>query len=178
MLTSDMLLLRQLSATGLLMLLMPLWRQQPEQLPAARSAGGSADERKVDPAAVAAAAAALREAVLADAPAFTAALFQQLAHGHPLLGGDAAQQRSGRQAGIGADAGCLLSRPGVYACCLCLWVCLRLQAPQEVARCWGRASGTPSLRQCSTHFNVLHSLLACLRACLPVCLPAAGACSA
>jgi hypothetical protein len=111
MLTSDMLLLRQLSATGLIMLLMPLWRQQQqqEQQPAAGSTVGSAEaagsgaapaaaeERKVDPAAVAAAAAALREAVLADAPAFTAALFQQLAHGHPLLGGDAAQQRTGRQ---------------------------------------------------------------------------------
>ena len=103
MLTSDMLLLRQLAATGLIMLLMPLWRQQP---PAGTTAGSTAAgaaaaaaEHRVDPAAVAAAAAALREAVLADAPAFTAALFQQLAHGHPLLGGDAAQQRSGRQVG-------------------------------------------------------------------------------
>jgi hypothetical protein len=120
-----MLLLRQLAATGLTMLLLPLWaprspagssggpapqqeQQQaaddadPEQLPDAQQAAQQALQalerrlRSLDPAAVDAAAAALRAVVAADPPAFAAALFQQLAHGHPLLGGEAGQQRSGR----------------------------------------------------------------------------------
>ncbi|KAL4431419.1 hypothetical protein ABPG75_006675 [Micractinium tetrahymenae] len=110
LLTSDMLLLRQLAASGLIMLLLPLWRQQH---PLATLAGGAADTAgtagtatgsaeapqlppAVDPVAVAAGAAALREAVRADPAAFAAALFQQLAHGHPLLGAEG-QQRSARQ---------------------------------------------------------------------------------
>ena len=52
-------------------------------------------QQQVDPAAVAAAAEALRAAVLADPGAFAQALFQQLAHGHPLLGAEG-QQRSVR----------------------------------------------------------------------------------
>lgn len=116
-----MLLLRQLAATGLTMLLLPLWapaspvpagsaptpqqRQaaeaaaaDPEQLPEAQAAqeGLQQSLRSLDPTAVAAAAATLRAAVAADPPAFATALFQQLAHGHPLLGGEAGQQRSGR----------------------------------------------------------------------------------
>lgn len=98
-----MLLLRQLAASGLIMLLLPLWRRRH---PLATLTGSAADAAagasqamqpppEVDPAAVAAGAAALREAVRADPGAFAGALFQQLAHGHPLLGADG-QQRSAR----------------------------------------------------------------------------------
>lgn len=62
------------------------------------AAGQVPQQAEVDPAAVAAAAAALREVVAADAPGFVAALFRQLAHGHPLLGAEGQQQRTGRQA--------------------------------------------------------------------------------
>lgn len=132
LLTSDMLLLRQLAATGLTMLLLPRWhRRHPAALcrpsgsaeassgsgstgaSAAGEAGGAvgmdtdasagseaqlaqqAQQQQLDPAAVSAAAEALRAAVLADPGAFAAALFQQLAHGHPLLGAEG-QQRSMR----------------------------------------------------------------------------------
>ena len=115
-----MLLLRQLAATGLTMLLLPLWRRR-HPLALARGCGGACTEaagsaaagtqqqpelsgegepRQVDPAAVSAAAAALRDAVLADPPAFVQALLKQLAHGHPLLGAEG-QQRSVRCAGAG-----------------------------------------------------------------------------
>jgi hypothetical protein len=128
LLTSDMLLLRQLAATGLTMLLLPRWhRRHPAALcdlsagsgGAASSSGGAPAaacgavgmetdaagseaqqaqqaQQQVDPAAVSAAAEALRAAVLADPGAFATALFQQLAHGHPLLGAEG-QQRSMRQ---------------------------------------------------------------------------------
>ena len=93
-----MLLLRQLAAYGLIMLLLPLWRQ-PHPLALAsntgRAPGHAAEPPCVEPAAVQAAAAALREAVLADPAAFVAALFTQMAHGHPLLAGEG-QQRTAR----------------------------------------------------------------------------------
>lgn len=124
-----MLLLRQLAATGLVMLLMPTWRQRhPLALncpgaiapaagaaaaaggvggigaattEAAAAAGEWIQQPDLDPAAVAGAAEALRVHVAADAPGFAAALFRQLAHGHPLLGADGGQQRTGRWAGGG-----------------------------------------------------------------------------
>lgn len=103
-----MLLLRQLAASGLIMLLLPLWRQRHPLATLAEGPAGAArgaDEAPqpppaVDPAAVAAGAAALREAVCADPAAFAGALFQQLAHGHPLLGAEG-QQRSARRVGCG-----------------------------------------------------------------------------
>lgn len=117
-----MLLLRQLAATGLTMLLLPLWRRRHPlalnrgdntRMAAAGPAGGMPQEQQqagaaseeseppqVDPAAVSAAAAALRAAVLADTPAFVQALLKQLAHGHPLLGAEG-QQRSVRWARAG-----------------------------------------------------------------------------
>ena len=105
-----MLLLRQIAAIGLTMLLLPLWRRaHPLALggtsspqdgtggaaaePAGAAAAAGAAELQLDPAAVAAAAEALRAAVLADAGGFAAGLFQQLSHGHPLLGAEG-QQRS------------------------------------------------------------------------------------
>ncbi|KAI3424360.1 hypothetical protein D9Q98_009913 [Chlorella vulgaris] len=112
LLTSDMLLLRQLAAAGLTMLLLPVWHvPHPGALGGGRSLAAAADEqmaaadeqelppqqRRIDAAAVQAAAAALRGVVLADPAAFAAGLFQQLAHGHPLLGAEGQQQRSARQ---------------------------------------------------------------------------------
>lgn len=108
LLTSDMLLLRQLAASGLIMLLLPLWRQRhPLATLATGGAGGAAEAPQlppaVDPAAVAAGAAALRQAAAADPAAFAGALFQQLAHGHPLLGAEG-QQRSARCTRVALDS--------------------------------------------------------------------------
>lgn len=98
-----MLLLRQLATTGLIMLLLPLWQTHPltSALSATDAASGGGEQApaavlpSVDPAAVQAAAAALRQVVLAEPAGFAAALFTQLAHGHPLLDGEA-QQRTAR----------------------------------------------------------------------------------
>lgn len=172
-----MLLLRQLAATGLTMLLLPAWRRRhplalgpsPTGAGASNAPAGSAPADAmeadahdiaaqaaappppaVDPAAVAAAAAALRAHVAAEgAGAFGASLFRQLAHGHPLLGAEGAQQRSARSAALvaGGWAGLGRGRPALQ----CVGPCeLRhMPAPHRPTAAHRRpACRPPSLQKC------------------------------